>query len=502
MRTMDQGSWLHRAFHRRSSLAFKWIDGVSWAFTIASIVLLALELVLHPEGVWLTRAKEAEAFILAYFAAELSLRVISYRAPELDLFPGPLAQARFAVIGRLRFLLRPLNLIDLVTVLSFVPALRGLRAFRLLRLAHGVRLFRHSNPLLGLLRAFEESWLLYSSIFGFLLSAVVVSGLTLFFVEQGRNEAIETVADGFWWAMVTITTVGFGDITPVTMPGRWVGAALMVTGMFTLALAAGVVSTTLLSVVVNLREDQFRMSSHTHHLVVLGYDRGAAMLLGALLEEVVDAAQQIVLMGESERPPELPTEFYWVRGDPTRESELEKVRLSTADTVLVVASRGISPQQADAATILTVFTIKSYLRGHKLHRERKRPVYVVAEILDSENVAHARTAGADEVIETTRLGFAMMAHSVKAKGTGQIMSDVASAGAASIFIGRNPLTDVHDYKELSRRLMDDLGITVIGLEDADGVLRLGHEACRRVRQARGVVYLAVEPKLRALDEPA
>lgn len=52
-----------------------------------------------------------------------------------------------------------------------------------------------------------------------------------YWVERDTNPAVRTLGDAFWWAMSTVTTVGFGDVVPVTGTGRWIAALLMVTGI-------------------------------------------------------------------------------------------------------------------------------------------------------------------------------------------------------------------------------------------------------------------------------
>jgi Trk K+ transport system NAD-binding subunit len=89
----------------------------------------------------------------------------------------------------------------------------------------------------------------------------------------------------------------------------------------------------------------------------------------------------------------------------------------------------------------------------------------VAEILDPENVAHARTSGADEVIETTRLGFAMMAHAALVPGSGTIMTSVATAGAHSLYITKNPENNNLSFESLSNLLHKKYGIILLGLRD-------------------------------------
>ena len=396
-------------------------------------------------------------------------------------------------MGRLTYCLRPLNLIDIVTVAALVPALRGLRALRLLRLLRGAKIFRYSNPFQGLERSFRENALLFGLAFSFLLGAVLLGGLSFYLIENRENPAIDSTGDGLWWALVTLTTVGFGDISPVTVLGRMVGAVLMVAGMFTLAMFAGVVGHTLLKSVLVIREEHFRMSGYYDHVLICGYEPGAEMLLQALLAEIDPEVKPLVVFAEGERPHDLPPEFVWVEGDPTKESELDKARISHASAAILVGSRHSLPHHADAKTILTAFTIRAYLRGSKDSARRQRPVYVVAEILDSENVEHAYAAGADEVIETRRLGFSLLSHAVTMPGTAALMSEVAATGAHSIFVGLPPESYEGDmsFGELGRTLKAEEGVLLIGLRvPASGDDWLNPPADHRVEKGTRLLYLA------------
>ncbi|MGF1508633.1 MAG: ion transporter [Myxococcota bacterium] len=490
---------LHAAYHRPKRPEYQTVEWFNWCLTLLSVALVAIELIADLSPRARTFIFYADVVIVSFFSMDLLLRIGSYRPPSLDVFAGGvLYRTTEHLVGRLRLLFSPAVLVDLVTILSFVPALRALRALRFLRLGRGLRFFRYAQPIRGLLRSLEESWLLYGAAFGFLLTVVLVGGISLFLLERSVNPGLRRLPDGLWWAMVTVTTVGFGDIAPVTPLGRWVAVGVMVSGMFTLALVAGVVSVTLLGVVTRLKEEQFRMSNQIGHVVVLGYDAGALMLLQALRDEVA-SEREVVLMGQGPRPEELPSDFTWVPGDPTKETELDKVRLSCADTVLVIAPRQVAPQLADARTILIVFTLRSFLSGRGEVVRRAQPVYVVAEILDSENVQHAYTAGAQEVIETTRLGFAMMAHTVRAKGTGTVLSRVASAGALSVFIGL-PERPFRTYRDGVDGLRARYGVTVIGLEEG-GELLLGPRPQHRVHPGTAWVYLAPEQRLPPVGGP-
>lgn len=502
---------IHAAFHRPESRVYRVVQGVVWALIGLSAALLLSEALL-PEPWPLGRALDRA--VLWIFVVEIALRILSFHPPALDLLRySPLGRLRIHLTGRLRYALRPLMLFDILAVTALVPALRGLRMLRLLRLARVRWLFRYANPFEGIERAFLDNRLLYAFAFSVLGSLVLLGGMSFYLVEKGASvpvdssavttaeseaptPSVQSVGDGIWWALVTVTTVGFGDITPATWQGKVVGSVLMVGGLFTLALFAGVVSNTLLRAVLSIREEQFRMSGILDHVVICGYDIGARMLLDSLRAELSLEHTPVVIFAQGERPGDLPSSFMWVDGDPTKESELDKVRLTHARAVIVVGSRRTSPQSADALTLLTVFTIRSYLARSGVHSRRQRDLYVVAEILDAENVEHARAAGADEVIETTRLGFALIAHAISTPGSGAIMSRVASAGAHSLFLGEVAATEGAPvpFGVLARRLKESRGVLLLGVRDrATGRDRLNPPDDFPVTGDSQIIYLAEQP---------
>jgi voltage-gated potassium channel len=501
---------VHTAFHRPKTTTYRVVQGTVWALIAFSVALFAVDVFLISAEDPAKRVVESvDRVVLWIFALELMLRVLSFRPPTLSIFTS--AGSRRVVDhvqGRLLFCLTPLLLIDIVTVLALVPALRGLRALRLLRLLRTVRVFRYSNPFHSLLSSFEENRLLFAFGFALVATAAVLGGVSIYLIEgplpgaEPTGSSIKSVADGLWWALVTVTTVGYGDVIPLSPVGRLLGGVLMVAGMFTLALFAGIVSQTLLRAVLSIREEQFRMSNYVNHIVVCGYDPGARMLLEALLAEGDLASSKLVLFADEERPQDIPPNFTWVSGDPTKESELEKVRISHAAGVIVVGSREVVPQQADARTILSVFTIRSYLKRTGIEDRRRRLLHIVAEILDAENVEHARTAGADEVIETTRLGFSLLAHAIAVPGTATILASVAAAQAHSVYVGSMQEREGAParFGDLVRRVKQSTGALVIGVRDPDTGLDLINPADDlEVSADTQLIYLAESP---VLAEPA
>lgn len=140
----------------------------------------------------------------------------------------------------------PLALVDLLAILPailflFVPIdLRILRTFRMLRL---LKLTRYS-PALGMLVAvFEEEAGAFLAGFFILMLMLIFASSGAWLVEhQAQPEAFGSIPAAMWWAVATLTTVGYGDVTPVTVAGKLFGAMITVIGIGMAALPAGIIA--------------------------------------------------------------------------------------------------------------------------------------------------------------------------------------------------------------------------------------------------------------------
>ena len=135
--------------------------------------------------------------------------------------------------------------IDLLASVPQVDALRWGRAFRLVRIFRLLQGVRSVRGLLGLLLA-SKARAGIASIFtlGFIL--VSFSSIGILFAETGAAGNIRTAEQALWWSMVTVTTVGYGDLYPVTIAGRLVAAFTMIAGVGMFGAMSGVVASLLL----------------------------------------------------------------------------------------------------------------------------------------------------------------------------------------------------------------------------------------------------------------
>ena len=176
-------------------------------------------------------------FSVVVFSFEYGLRVWS--AVENPRYRAP-------VLGRLRFMCSPLALVDLVAILPWLlpitgADLRSVRAIRLLRMLRVFKFSRYSrgvHVMLEVIRARKEELV---AALGMLVTLLIVASTVVYFAERHTQpEVFSSIPASMWWGISTLTTVGYGDIYPVTVLGQIFGAVVSVGGLLLVALPTGI----------------------------------------------------------------------------------------------------------------------------------------------------------------------------------------------------------------------------------------------------------------------
>ena len=156
--------------------------------------------------------------------------------------------------ARLRYALTPAAIIDLVAVLPFfvsvfVPHV-ALRVIVLLRLLRLFKLGRYSTGFQSLFEAARRERQALLASFLVLLSVVLFAATLAYMAERaGQPEAFGTIPDTVWWALETVTTVGYGDVVPRTAAGRILGGVTLVTGILMIALPIAIIGSSFAEVI-------------------------------------------------------------------------------------------------------------------------------------------------------------------------------------------------------------------------------------------------------------
>jgi voltage-gated potassium channel len=128
--------------------------------------------------------------------------------------------------------------LDLLSSIPTFDMLRAGRAFRLIRLLRVLRAFRSTKNIINhIYKNLTQG--AFTTVAVIALLMVIFSAISILQVETDPNSKIKTAEDAIWWAFVTVTTVGYGDLYPVTTEGRIIASALMIVGVGTFGTLTG-----------------------------------------------------------------------------------------------------------------------------------------------------------------------------------------------------------------------------------------------------------------------
>jgi voltage-gated potassium channel len=148
--------------------------------------------------------------------------------------------------SRLKFFFSPMGIIDLLAIAPFYISilfaidLRFLRLLRLLRLLKLSHYFHGLDLFFDVLRS--EAKTIASAVLTVFLLIIVVASLMFTFEHDAQPAAFSSVLQSIWWSVVTLTTVGYGDVTPITFAGRVLAIFIMLLGVGLVALPAGILA--------------------------------------------------------------------------------------------------------------------------------------------------------------------------------------------------------------------------------------------------------------------
>ena len=221
---------LHEIIFESETPAGRAFDvGLLWAI-LFSVLTVMLESVAYIRDNFGPQLRVVEWGFTVLFTVEYALRLYCVRRPLLY------ATSFYGAVDLLAILPTYLSvLLPGTHALLVVRVLRLMRVFRVLKL---VSFLGEARVLLTALRASRHKIIVF---LGAVLSTVVIMGSVMYLVE-GEKNGFDSIPRSMYWAIVTMTTVGFGDITPKTVVGQFLASVLMILGYGVLAVPTGIVS--------------------------------------------------------------------------------------------------------------------------------------------------------------------------------------------------------------------------------------------------------------------
>jgi voltage-gated potassium channel len=274
-------------------------------------------------------------------------------------------------------------------------------------------LYRRDASSRWLLRKVSGRGLLINLIMIFFISALLV-----FLVERGKNPEIRTYGDALWMMIVTMATVGYGDVVPITVAGRIFTVLAMVLGIGALS---AYISTRAKKRAQSERgrlRGLDKLARFSDHIVVCGWNGRGSYVVKRLIENLKDTRAPVVLLCDLEDSPDDDDALYFFRGSPVSEADLERVRIRDARSVVLLAdeSKGGSSGDIDARTVLAALAIRS------LNAE----IMMTAEVLEPANTHHLGLAGVGEILDSNMFLGNLIAQSAVHPGLISIVSSLVT----------------------------------------------------------------------------
>ena len=180
-----------------------------------------------------------EMFSVFIFGIEYLLRVWSAPARE-DLGQGS------SFIKRLKYIFSFTGLIDFVAIIPSIITYFGgldLRWLRVLRLLRLLKISNYSSAIEDFFSAIMADWRSFSAALYLVLVALFLSSALMYIAEnESQPDKFSSIPETMWWSLITLTTVGYGDVSPITPFGKIIGAFTAIMGVCTVALLTGIVA--------------------------------------------------------------------------------------------------------------------------------------------------------------------------------------------------------------------------------------------------------------------
>ena len=210
-----------------------------FSLIILNVAAITLESIASVRNRWHAELIAFELVSVCIFSLEYILRIWS--APENGDLTGETSKEK-----RKAYVLSFTGLIDLLAILPYLLQLVGLsadmRMLRVLRLARLLKISHYTSALEDLMSAiYSERKAFLAALYLLVLALFLSSSLIYVAENEVQPDVFSSIPETMWWSIVTLTTVGYGDVSPVTTVGKLIGAATAMMGVCSIALLTGII---------------------------------------------------------------------------------------------------------------------------------------------------------------------------------------------------------------------------------------------------------------------
>ena len=249
----------------QSSLLGKLFDRFMTPLIFLSVLAFAFETVDSISVPNKSYFNDFETFSVAIFTLEYVFRLWTCTLDQ---------RFRHPIIGRLKFAATPLSIVDFISILPYYlflifPNLVFIRELHLLRLARLLKIGRYSESVRTIgyvIRTKRDD--LFTALITVIILLMISSSVVYFAEHAAQPELFPNIPASMWWSVITLTSVGYGDVYPVTALGKLIGGIIAVSGLGLVALPAGIIASGFTEEFERKRKIQGLIASIVHQIMV------------------------------------------------------------------------------------------------------------------------------------------------------------------------------------------------------------------------------------------
>nr|WP_223157436.1 ion transporter [Sulfurovum sp. bin170] len=312
--------------------------------------------------------------------------------------------------GKLEYITSLTAIIDLLAIL---PAYRPLRILRIFVLFRVFKLLRYTKSIKQFVEVLADKKFELFTLLLLLLFIVMTAGIALYVFEDKQNENIGTLFDAFYWALVTISSVGYGDISPVTQQGRAVSMLIILSGIAMIAFVTSVIVSAFSEKLDELKENRVvdNINKQDDFIIICGYGQ----MTKVFLEQEQELGSAYIIIEKDKERVDMATKdgYNAIHEDASKHEVFNRFNIDYANITLLCLTN------SDIENIYITLNAKSVSKN----------IRVIARATDASMEKKFKLAGVDHVLIPNKVTNMMLLISIN--------QPVVYSGIHSILMGRD-----------------------------------------------------------------
>lgn len=299
------------------------------------------------------------------------------------------------------------------------------------------------------------------------LLVIAVFGFCSFYIHYLEPETFPNTFEGLWWVLTTVTTVGYGDVSPHTTEGKILGIFLFVVGIGLMGVVIGKVIN-LFSLYRILKEEGKLPYTKSNHYILLGWGERTKGTLKELLNDGEN--REVVIIADLPQTPFRHENVTFLQGKPGNRETLLDANIAKAETVLIFSDESIQDSSlSDGKSLLIASTIE------KLSIDLGEAIYTIVEVQKEDHIDNFKHLKVDEFVISDETFSRIMAKASRYHGSSMIYTKLTSDLEGENIYQINPDPGWTTYRDAFIGLLDKGATLLADRNDLNINERLGEK---------------------------